>query len=138
MHPTPAREPLVFDFLDPEQDKVLDHCLRKLLASDPEQLRGFMGPDPTASSWFAEYGENGFECRLKQAALREMYRDWPKWAQYKVTAYDFDGFDRLARYYTATAFEDAIRCALRQYARAFPLRRPQLETLLRDLQLDRP
>ncbi len=126
---------LPFDFLDPERDKVLDFCLRNLLWSDPEKLRAFMGPDPTQSPYFAEFGESGFECRLNSSdpEVSELFRDWPAWAKYKVTAYDFLGQDRVIRYYRATEFENHIRSALRTYVRSFPDRCAAMHRLAADI-----
>ena len=128
---------LRFDFLDPERDRVLDFCLRTLLWSDPEKLRAFMGRDPTQSPCFAEFGESGFECRLssKDAELQELFRDWPSWAQYKVTAYDFFGVDRAVCYYKAAEFESHIRNALRTYINSFPDRRKTIAALAKDIGL---
>jgi hypothetical protein len=135
MHSIYRPDLLFFDFLDPELDKVFDFCLRNLLWSDPEQLRGFMGADPTESIYFADFGENGFERRLHTSALHEMFKDWPKWAHYKVTAYDFDGKDRTVRFYTAPVFEEHIRCGLRQYLKTFPERFLQIRQLAADIGL---
>lgn len=126
---------LPFDFLDPERDKVLDFCLRNLLWNNPEKLRAFMGPDPTQSPFFSEFGESGFECRLKNMEAQELSRDWPKWAQYKVTAYDFYGQDRLVSYYPSRLFEDHIRNGLRKYIQIFPDRREAVLRLCADLEL---
>jgi len=128
---------LPFDFLDPERDKVLDFCLRNLLWSDPEKLRAFMGPDPTQSPYFAEFGESGFECRLHggDPEISELFRDWPAWATYKVTAYDFLGKDRVIRYYRALEFESHIRSALRAYTHSFPDRRSAIATLAAEIEL---
>ncbi len=128
---------LPFDFLDPERDKVLDFCLRNLLWSDPEKLRAFMGPDPTQSPYFAEFGESGFECRLNSSdpEVRELFRDWPGWANYKVTAYDFFGQDRVIRYYRALEFEGYIRDALRTYVNSFPDRHAAIQALAGDIGL---
>lgn len=128
---------LPLDFLDPERDRLLAFCLRNLLWSDPEKLRAFMGPDPTASPYFAGFGESGFECRLKstEAEVQELFRDWPAWAQYKVTAYDFCGQDRVIQYYKAVEFDNHIRNALRAYTRSFPDRREAIITLATDIGL---
>ena len=128
---------LRFDFLDPVRDRVLDFCLRTLLCSNPEKLRAFMGRDPTLSPYFAEFGESGFECRLssKDAELQELFRDWPSWAQYKVTAYDFCGVDRAVGYYKAANFEAHIRKALRTYIKSFPDRRKTIAALAKDIGL---
>lgn len=135
MHFIYKPEMLPFAFLDPERDKVFDFCLRNLLWSDPEQLRGFMGADPTQSIFFAEFGESGFECRLNIAGVQEMFKDWPKWAHYKVTAYDFQGHDRLVNFYTAAVFEEHIRNGLRQYIKTFPNKRQQIEKLASEIDL---
>lgn len=137
MHYLYKPDMLPFEFLDPERDRVLAFCLRNLLWSDPEKLRSFMGPDPTQSLFFAEFGESGFECRLKSkdAEVQELFRDWPGWAQYKVTAYDFCGLDRVVKYYKASEFEEHIRNGLRTYLRSFPDRRDQLLRLSMDLGL---
>jgi hypothetical protein len=128
---------LPFDFLDPEHDKVLDFCLRNLLWSDPEKLRAFMGPDPKQSPYFAEFGESGFECRLQSSdpEVKELFRDWPAWANYKVTAYDFLGKDRVIRYYRALEFERHIRRALLAYVSSFPDRRSATVVLAREIGL---
>lgn len=128
---------LPFDFLDAERDKVLDFCLRNLLWSDPEKLRAFMGSDPTQSPYFAEFGESGFECRLQSSdpEVSELFRDWPPWAAYKVTAYDFLGKDRVIRYYRAPEFEGYIRSALRTYTQSFPDRRSAMAALAREIGL---
>ena len=126
---------LPFDFLDPERDKGFDFCLRNLLWSDPEQLRGFMGADPTQSIYFAEFGESGFECRLNIADVDEMFKDWPKWAHYKVTAYDFYGQDRQVSFYPAKLFEEHIRNGLRKYIKIFPDKRDAIMRLCADLEL---
>lgn len=126
---------LPFDFLDPERDKGFDFCLHNLLWSDPEQLRGFMGADPTQSIYFAEFGESGFECRLNIADVDEMFKDWPKWAHYKVTAYDFQGHDRLVSFYKAPVFEEHIRNGLRQYLKIFPEKQKQIAQLAQDVGL---
>ncbi len=135
MHFLYRPDTLPFDFLHPERDKVLDFCLRNLLWSNPEKLRAFMGSDPTQSSYFAEFGESGFECRLKGTEAQELFRDWPKWAQYKVTAYDFCGQDRLVSYYPAKLFEEHIRNGLRQYMKTFPDRTAVIRQLADDLGL---
>ena len=135
MHFIYKPEMLPFDFLDPERDRAFDFCLRNLLWSDPEQLRGFMGEDPTQSIFFAEFGESGFECRLKILDIQEMFKDWPKWAHYKVSAYDFEGVDRVVRFYTAPVFEEHIRNGLRQYLRTFPDRQLQITQLAADIGL---
>ena len=135
MHFIYKPEMLPFDFLDPERDKVFDFCLRNLLWSDPEQLRGFMGADPTQSVFFAEFGESGFECRLSISSVQEMFKDWPKWAYYKVTAYDFQGHDRLVNFYTAPVFEEHIRNGLRQYMKTFSDKEKQIRQLALDLEL---
>lgn len=128
---------LRFEFLDPRRDRVLDFCLRTLLWSDPEKLRAFMGRNPTLSPYFAEFGESGFECRLSSsdAELQELFRDWPSWAQYKVTAYDFFGIDRAVSYYKAAEFESHIRNALRIYINSFPDRRQTIAALAKDIDL---
>lgn len=128
-------EILPFDFLDPERDRVFDFCLRNLLWRDPEQLRSFMGADPTQSDFFAEFGESGFERRLKNLDIQEMFKDWPKWAHYKVSAYDFEGADRVVRFYTAPVFEEHIRNGLRQYLKISPDRQPQITQLVEDIGL---
>lgn len=128
-------EMLPFEFLDPERDKVLDFCLRTLLWSNPEKLRAFMGPDPTQSLYFSEFGESGFECRLKNTEAQELSRDWPKWAQYKVTAYDFYGRDRQVSFYPAKLFEEHIRNGLRKYIKTFPEKRESIVRLCADLDL---
>ncbi len=137
MHYLYKPDMLPFDFLDPERDQVLDFCLRNLLWSDPEKLRAFMGPDPTQSPYFAEFGESGFECRLHSSdpEVRELFRDWPAWAKYKVTAYDFLGKDRMVRYYCSQEFENHIRGALRAYVGSFPDRRPAIAALANDIGL---
>ena len=137
MHYLYKPDMLPFDFLDPERDQVLDFCLRNLLWSDPEKLRAFMGPDPTQSPYFAEFGESGFECRLHSSdpEVRELFRDWPTWAKYKVTAYDFLGKDRMVRYYCSQEFENHIRGALRAYVGSFPDRRPAIAALANDIGL---
>lgn len=137
MHFLYKPELLRFDFLDPERDRVLDFCLRTLLWSDPEKLRAFMGPDPTLSPYFAEFGESGFECRLNSndAEVQELFRDWPAWAQYKVTAYDFCGLDRVVRYYKAAEFDAHIRNALRTYVKSFPDRRAAIASMAADIGL---
>lgn len=136
MHFIYKPEMLPFDFLHPERDKVFDFCLRNLLWTDPEQLRGFMGPDPTQSIYFAEFGESGFECRLNIPGVQEMFKDWPKWAYYKVTAYDFQGHDRLVNFYTKKIFEAHICAGLRQYIKAFPEKQEQINQLINDLELE--
>lgn len=128
-------EMLPFEFLDPEKDKVLDFCLRNLLWSNPEKLRAFMGPDPTQSPFFSEFGESGFECRLRNTEAQELSRDWPKWAQYKVTAYDCYGQDRLVSYYPARLFEEHIRNGLRKYIKTFPDKGDAVLRLCADLEL---
>ena len=135
MHFIYKPEMLSFDFLDPVQDRVFDFSLRNLLWSNPEQLRGFMGEDPTQSIYFVEFGESGFECRLKILDLQEMFKDWPKWAHYKVTAYDFEGADRTVRFYKAPIFEEHIRNGLRQYLKTFPNRQLQITQLAADIGL---
>ena len=135
MHFIYKPEMLPFDFLHPEDDKVFDFCLRNLLWTDPEQLRGFMGPDPTQSTHFAEFGESGFECRLQIPEVQEMFKDWPKWAYYKATAYDFQGQDRAVNFYTKKIFESHIREGLRQYIRTFPEKQTQINQLVQELEL---
>jgi hypothetical protein len=137
MHFLYKPEMLPFDFLDPERDKVLDFCLRNLLWSDPEKLRAFMGPDPMQSPYFSEFGESGFECRLSSSdpEVRQLFRDWPRWAKYKVTAYDFFGQDRVIRYYRALDFESHIRGALRTYLHSFPDRHNAITALAIDIGL---
>jgi hypothetical protein len=102
---------------------------------DPEKLRAFMGPDPTQSPYFSEFGESGFECRLKHTEAKELSRDWPKWAQYKVTAYDFYGQDRQVSFYPAKLFEEHIRNGLRKYIKIFPDKREAILRLCADLEL---
>lgn len=128
---------LPFHFLDPESDQALDFCLRNLLWSDPEKLRAFMGPDPAQSPYFAEFGESGFECRLHSSdpEVKELFRDWPGWAKYKVTAYDFLDKDRVIRYYRALEFENYIRHALRAYVNSFPDRRNAIAVLYSEIGL---
>lgn len=94
-----------------------------------------MGPDPTQSPFFSEFGESGFECRLNNTEASELSRDWPKWAHYKVTAYDFCGQDRLVNYYPARLFEDHIRNALRTYIKTYPEKHDAIRQLCADLEL---
>ena len=82
-----------------------------------------------------EFGESGFVCRLKDAEAQGLARHWPKRAQYKVTAYDCYGQDRLVSYYPARLFEEHIRNGLRKYIKTFPDKRDAVLRLCTDLAL---
>ena len=101
----------------------------------PGKASCFHGARSDTKSFFSEFGESGFECRLKNTEAQELSRDWPKWAQYKVTTYDFYGQDRLVSYYPARLFEEHIRNGLRKYITTFPDRRAGILRLCADLEL---
>lgn len=143
-----------FDEFDPfSKDAVIKFAVDCLLDYDPQRLREFMGPEAesNASKRLSEKGINeginylgisgdgGWTLRRAVKPFKSPDNkddDWPDWADYRAYVEPEEYYlEHPKGFYDEATFKRYLMEGLREYIKAHPDKRKEIEQLVKDLEI---
>jgi len=143
-----------FDEFDPfSKDAVIKFAINCLLRYDPQRLREFMGPeaeigaDKRAADWGVKRslnyigvaGEDMWDITRAIKPFKEpqsIDSTWPDWADYRAYVDPEEYYlEHPEGFYDEATFKRYLMEGLREYIKAHPDKRKEIEQLVKDLDI---